>query len=52
MEVLILSSGIIFVYSLFWLILSNKNSNNLDWDKTIKKISNESNDKSNNSGMV
>ena len=49
MEVLILSSGIIFVYSLFWLILSNKNSNNLDWDKTIKKISNESNDKSNNS---
>lgn len=49
MEVLILSSGIIFVYSLFWLLLSNKNSNNLDWDKTIKKISNESNDKSNNS---
>ena len=37
------------MYSLFWLILSNKNSNNLDWDKTIKKISNESNDKSNNS---
>lgn len=49
MEVLLLSSGIIFVYSLFWLLLSNKNSNNLDWDKTIKKISNESNDKSNNS---
>lgn len=49
MEVLILSSGIIFVYSLFWLLLSNKNSNNLDWDKIIKKISNESNDKSNNS---
>ena len=49
MEVLLLSSGIIFVYSLFWLLLSNRNSNNLDWDKTIKKISNESNDKSNNS---
>ena len=40
MSVLILSSSIIFVYAIFWIFLSgNHSSNNLDWDKAIKKIS-------------
>ena len=47
MSVLILSSSIIFVYAIFWIFLSgNHSSNNLDWDKAIKKISKNKSDNS------
>lgn len=41
MSIFTLSSCIICLYTVFWLFLSNGNTNNLDWSKVIKKISND-----------
>lgn len=47
MSVLILSSSIICFYAIFWIFLSgNHSSNNLDWDKAIRKISKNKSDNS------